>query len=295
MKFKQFMLLGPPGVGVRAQANTLSERWRIPHVSMGKLIWQAIVAQSAIGLEALDYVEAEELVPDALAIKLIRKRFEQPDVMLNGWILDGFPRTLAQAQGLEEWLSAVGLPDPTVVYLKGMTGLLINRLTAEKGPGASISAIRRQIERHQEEAAPLLEYYQQRDQLTTINGCLSTAEVTSALTQLGEETGAARLIKDEAELDSLLAKESLLVVDCMASWCGSCKAVTPLIDQLAEAYRDRVNVMKIDYDANKRIPERFGLKGMPAVMFFKDGELKETLTGVKPYHAYNAVVTRFLE
>ncbi|MEM7062618.1 MAG: thioredoxin family protein [Cyanobacteria bacterium P01_B01_bin.77] len=110
-----------------------------------------------------------------------------------------------------------------------------------------------------------------------------------------EETGAARFIRDESELDSLIEKESLLVVDCMASWCGSCKLVTPLIDQLAEAYSERVNVMKIDFDANKRVPKRFGLKGMPAVMFFKDGELMETLTGVKPYQAYSATLTRFLE
>ncbi|MEM8805874.1 MAG: thioredoxin family protein [Cyanobacteria bacterium P01_G01_bin.38] len=103
------------------------------------------------------------------------------------------------------------------------------------------------------------------------------------------------MIKDEAELNSLLAKESLLVVDCMASWCGSCKLVTPLIDQLADAYGDRANVMKIDYDANKQVPKRFGLKGMPAVMFFKDGELVETLTGVKPYQAYSAAVTRYLD
>ena len=293
MKFKQFILLAPPGVDVRSQASTLSERWRIPHISMGKLIREAIVAQSEIGLESLPYVEAGELVPDALVMKLIRKRFEQPDVMLKGWILDGFPRTLTQAQALDKLMVSVGLPAPAVVYLKAMTGLLINRLAAEKERDEPISSIRRRLELDQEETAPLLEYYQQRDQLTTINGSLPVAEVTRALTQLGEETGAARLI-DEAELDSLLARESLLVVDCMASWCGSCKAVTPLIDQLAEVYGDRVNVMKIDYDANKQIPERFGLKGMPAVMFFKDGELKETLTGVKPYQAYSAVVTRFL-
>ncbi|MEM1241037.1 MAG: thioredoxin family protein [Cyanobacteria bacterium P01_H01_bin.26] len=110
-----------------------------------------------------------------------------------------------------------------------------------------------------------------------------------------EKTGAARFIQDESELDALLAKESLLVVDCMASWCGSCKLVTPLIDKLAEAYCDRANVMKIDFDANKQIHKRFGLQGMPAVMIFKDGELLETLTGVKPYQAYTAAVTRCLE
>ena len=71
--------------------------------------------------------------------------------------------------------------------------------------------------------------------------------------------------------------------------------MTPLIDRLAETYCDRVSVMKIDFDANQQVPKRFGLKGMPAVMFFKGGELVETLTGVKPYQAYSAVVTRFLE
>ncbi|MEO1400553.1 MAG: nucleoside monophosphate kinase [Cyanobacteria bacterium J06635_1] len=295
MKFKQFILLGPPGVGVREQAIALAKHWHIPHVSMGQLIQAAIAKASDIGLETRPYVDARELVPDTLAMKLLRRRLEQPDAMLEGWVLDGFPRTLAQAQILDEWLSAVGQPAATVVYLKAMTGLLINRL-AEQRPEQSISTIRRRLARHQEESTPLIEYYQQRSQLTTINGSLSATEVTHALAELGEEkTGAARLIKDEAELDSLLAKESLLVVDCMASWCGSCKLVTPLIDQLADAYGDRAHVMKIDYDANKQVPKRFGLKGMPAVMFFKDGELVETLTGVKPYQAYSAAVTRFLD
>lgn len=296
MDAKQLILLGLPGAGVRAQAIALAKRWQVPHVSMGNLVREAVTKASAVGLEARAYVETGELVPDALAMKLIRKRFEQPDTMLKGWVLEGFPRTLNQTKAFDEWLSAVGQPAAQAVYLKVMTGLLINRLAAEQEQDESIPAVRRRLTRHQQEIAPLIEYYQQRDQLKTINGSLSATEVTGALAQLGqEETGAARLIKDEAELDSLLAKESLLVVDCMASWCGSCKLVTPLIDQLADAYGDRANVMKIDYDANQQIPKRFGLKGMPAVMFFKDGELVETLTGVKPYQAYSAAVTRCLE
>lgn len=295
MKFKPFILLGLPGVEVEAQAIQLAERWHVPHVSMGTLLREAIATQSEIGLKARPYVEAGELVPDALVMKLMRKRFEQPDVMLNGWVLDGFPRTLAQAQALDEWVSAVGLPMATVVYLQAMTGLLINRLWIERGQKESTSAIRHHLALHEEMLAPLLAYYQQRSRLTPINGSLSFAEVANELFQLGyDKTGAARLIKDETELDSLLTEKSLLVVDCMASWCGPCKLVTPLIDQLADAYRDRVKVMKMDFDANQQIPRRFGLKGMPAVMFFKDGELLETLTGVKSYQAYSDVVTRFL-
>ncbi|MGP1386632.1 MAG: nucleoside monophosphate kinase [Thainema sp.] len=295
MKFKQFLLLGLPGVDVKAQATELAERWHLPHVSMGELVREAIAKQTEIGLEASPSVEAEELVPDALVMKLLRRRFEQPDVMLNGWVLDGFPRTLTQAQAFDELLTKVGLPNPTVIYLQAMSGLLINRLWTER-PDESVPKIRRRLVRYEEELKPLLEYYQQRSQLTTINGTRPFAEVASDLFRLGyEETGAAQLIKDEAEFDSLLARESMLVVDCMASWCGSCKLVTPLIDQLADAYRNQVKVMKIDFDANQQIPKRFGLKGMPAVMFFKNGELIETLTGVKPYQEYSATVTRFLE
>lgn len=295
MKFKQLILLGLPGSGVPAQAKALAERWHMPHVSMGQLVRDAIAKESAIGQEIKPYVDADELIPDALAMKLLRRRFEQPDVMLQGWVLEGFPRTQTQAQTLNEWLSAVGQPIAAVAYLRATTGLLINRLSADENPEPA-PAIRRRLARHQEEIQPLLDYYQQQGQLATVNASLSAAEVTQSLAELfREETGAARFIQDESELDSLLSKEPLLVVDCMASWCGSCKLVTPLIDQLADAYKDRVNVMKIDFDANKQLPKRFGLKGMPAVMFFKDGELQETLTGVKPYQAYTTTLTRFLE
>lgn len=296
MEFKQLILLGPPGAGVREQAKTLSTRWHVPHVSMGQLLREAIAKESVIGPEAQPYVEAGGLVPDNLVMKLLRKRFEQPDVMLQGWVLDGFPRTLGQAQGLNEWLSKVGQPVAKVAHLKAMTGLLLNRMAAKAGPEVPVSVMRRRLVDRQQETAPLLEYYKQQQQLTTINASLSSAEITQTLFQLfEEETDAVRFIRDESELNSLLAEEPLLVVDCMASWCGSCKLVTPLIDQLANAYKDRVNVMKIDFDANQQVTKRFGLKGMPAVMFFKQGKLVETLTGVKPYQAYTAAVSRFLE
>ncbi len=296
MSTKQLILLGPPGVGVRAQATTLADRWQIAAVSMAGLVREAIDKETAIGLEARPYVEADELVPDALVLKLIRKRFEQPDTMLKGWVLAGFPRTVAQAQGFNEWWSAVGQPPATVVYLKAVPELLINRLWAENGQAEPIPSIRKRLERHQQAVAPLLEYYQQRDQLTTINASLSCAEVTRELAQLGQaETGAAAMIQDEAQLDALIAQRSRLVVDCMASWCGSCRQVTPSIDRLAETYGDRVTVMKIDFDANRQISKRFGLKGIPAVMFFKNGERLETLTGVKSYQEYSVALDHLLE
>lgn len=296
MKTKQFILLGPPGARVQEHAIALAEQWHIPHVSTRELLHEAIANQTALGAEASPYVEAGELVPDTIVLKLMRQRFEQPDTVLNGWILDGFPRTIAQAQGFDDWCSAMGLPAATVVYFKVMTGILMNRLHSQLGQTEPLSAIRRRVEQHQAEVEPLLEYYQQRDQLKTINASLSFAEVARDLACLGQEhVGAAPLIQDEAELDTLIHSKSMLVVDCMASWCGSCKQVTPSIDKLAEEYGDRVKVMKIDFDANRQISKRFGLKGIPAVMFFKNGELRETLVGVKSYREYSAAVTNLLD
>lgn len=106
--------------------------------------------------------------------------------------------------------------------------------------------------------------------------------------------GKATFIKDETEFDSLLANESLLVVDCTASWCGPCRLISPLIDQLADEYSDRAQIFKLDLDTNKSVAKRFGIKSIPAVMFFKQGELMETLVGVKPYEEFTRTLEKFL-
>jgi len=104
----------------------------------------------------------------------------------------------------------------------------------------------------------------------------------------------AAFIQDETEFDSLLSSESLLVVDCTATWCGPCKLVAPLMDQLAEDYGDRIKVFKLDLDSNKSVAKRFGIRSIPAVMVFKQGEVMETLIGVKPYEEFKAAVERQL-
>jgi len=106
--------------------------------------------------------------------------------------------------------------------------------------------------------------------------------------------GTATFIENEADLDALLTSEPLLVVDCTATWCGPCKVIAPLIDQLAEEYADRAKVHKLDLDTNKPVAKRFGIKSIPAVMFFKNGELVETIVGAKPYEDFQAMLERQL-
>lgn len=104
----------------------------------------------------------------------------------------------------------------------------------------------------------------------------------------------AAYIQDEAEFDTLLGAEPLFVVDCTATWCGPCKLVAPLMDQLADEFGDRAKVFKLDLDANKPVAKRFGIRSIPAVMFFKNGELAETVVGAKPYEAFSDALKKYL-
>ncbi|MEA5476339.1 thioredoxin domain-containing protein [Pseudanabaena galeata UHCC 0370] len=101
-------------------------------------------------------------------------------------------------------------------------------------------------------------------------------------------------IQDQTEFEILRAKTSLLVIDCTATWCGPCKVIAPFIDQLAANYSDRAQVMKLDIDANKPLAKEFGLKSIPAVLFFKDGELVETMIGVKTYEEFSKTLDKYL-
>ena len=101
-------------------------------------------------------------------------------------------------------------------------------------------------------------------------------------------------IQTETEFDTLLATEPLFVVDCTASWCGPCKLVAPLIDQLANEYSARAKVFKLDLDAHKPVAKRFGIRSIPAVMIFQQGELAETIVGAKPYEDFSSALAKYL-
>ncbi|MCJ8278490.1 MAG: thioredoxin [Cyanobacteria bacterium J06649_11] len=94
----------------------------------------------------------------------------------------------------------------------------------------------------------------------------------------------------EAEFDTLLKSENLLVVDFTATWCGPCRIVAPLMEQLSQEFQDKVKVIKIDVDQDKPLAKKYEVRTIPAVLFFKNGELVETIKGVSPYEEFaNAV------
>ncbi|MBE9206918.1 thioredoxin [Nostoc sp. LEGE 06077] len=110
---------------------------------------------------------------------------------------------------------------------------------------------------------------------------------------MSTENGIVTDIK-EGEFDTLLTQEKILVVDFTATWCGPCRLISPLMEQLAEEYKGRAKVVKVDVDNNKPLFKQFGLRSIPAVLIFKDGDLVEKIVGVSPYEQFSGAVEKLL-
>ncbi|MCC5640093.1 thioredoxin [Nostoc sp. CHAB 5844] len=110
---------------------------------------------------------------------------------------------------------------------------------------------------------------------------------------MSAETGIVTEIQ-ENEFNNLLTQEKILVVDFTATWCGPCRLVSPLMEQLAEEYKGRAKVVKVDVDNNKPLFKQFGLRSIPAVLIFKDGELAEKIVGLSPYEQFSGAVDKLI-
>jgi thioredoxin 1 len=96
------------------------------------------------------------------------------------------------------------------------------------------------------------------------------------------------------EFNQLLTSETLVVLDCTAAWCGPCKIIAPFIDQLAEVYAGRAKVVKLDIDVNKDLAKKLGIRSIPNVLIFKQGEQVESIVGRAPYEDFSAAVEKHL-
>lgn len=123
----KLILLGPPGAGKGTQANVLSAKFNIPHISTGDILREAVKAQTPVGLKAKAFMDKGDLVPDEVVIEIVKERLKEPDTK-NGFILDGFPRTLAQAKSLDKTFEEMGLDIDMVIYFETSPEVSIRRL-----------------------------------------------------------------------------------------------------------------------------------------------------------------------
>jgi len=125
------ILLGPPGAGKGTQATSIAEAIGIPHISTGDMFRAALKQGTPLGLEAKKYMDTGELVPDDIVVAMVRERIEQPDCA-SGFILDGFPRTIVQAEKLDEALAEAGLNIDLVLNLVCSAKTVVTRLTGRR-------------------------------------------------------------------------------------------------------------------------------------------------------------------
>ena len=178
------VLLGPPGAGKGTQAEKLAEKLGIPQISTGELFRQNIGDGTKLGLEAKRYLDAGDLVPSDLTNQLVDDRLDHADAA-NGFILDGYPRSVEQAKALHEMLERRGTDIDAVLELRVSEDELFQRLKARGRADDTEDVIRNRMKVYRDETAPLLEYYS--GQLRTVDAVGSLDEVFArALRALGK-------------------------------------------------------------------------------------------------------------
>ena len=177
------IFLGPPGAGKGTQAKLLCEDAKVPHISTGDILRAAVKAKTELGQKAEGYMSAGELVPDELILGLIRERLGEEDAA-NGWLLDGFPRNVEQAQFLNELLEEIGQTCEVVVNLEVPDDELVTRLLARGRSDDKEDVIRNRLAIYHEQTAPLIELYGGRKQLVSLNGNQEMAQVSAELQKI---------------------------------------------------------------------------------------------------------------
>ena len=186
----KLILLGPPGAGKGTQATRLVEKFRIPQLSTGDMLRAAVKAGTPVGARAKAVMDAGGLVPDEIVVGIIADRILEPDAK-NGFILDGFPRTVAQAKALDELLQKTGMKLDAIVELKVDEKILLGRIEKRAAETVAAGGVVRaddnpeafkvRLDAYREQTAPVSAYYAGRGVLKTVDGMARIDAVSKAI------------------------------------------------------------------------------------------------------------------
>lgn len=181
----RLLLIGAPGAGKGTQAVRLAERLGITHISSGDLLRRHVTEGTPLGRQAQQYVSRGDLVPDALVLDMLRK----PIIAAShsgGYVLDGFPRTVEQAETAYDTARELGVAVQVAIYLHVERAELVRRLLARgRGSEDTQEVIEHRLEVYEQKTRPMIDYYAERERLVTVNGARPVDEVTwSMIVQL---------------------------------------------------------------------------------------------------------------
>jgi adenylate kinase len=208
----RLILLGPPGAGKGTQAQRLLQKYGIVQLSTGEMLRSAVAAQTPVGLQAKDIMATGSLVPDEIVIGIISDRLDQPD-MKNGFILDGFPRTVPQAEALDELLKKKHIKLDAVVELRVNESALLSRVETRvaemraRGEEVRIDdtpeVLSKRLASYRALTEPLIHYYSERRKLLTVDGMMTIEHVTREINRILGAIGAV----DEAKAAKKTARK----------------------------------------------------------------------------------------
>lgn len=181
----RLILLGPPGAGKGTQAIFLVKALSCPHISTGDMMRQAVADQSEIGVRVKTYMDAGDLVPDEVVVDLIKERLQKPDCA-NSFLLDGFPRTVEQAESLSEILSELNMSLDGVVEISVSDQVLIERIMNRAAQGSGRSDDNPEIAKnrlsvYRKQTLPLVNYYKAQNKLISVDGAGTIAQVSQEI------------------------------------------------------------------------------------------------------------------
>ncbi|GJE02238.1 adenylate kinase [Methylobacterium isbiliense] len=189
----RIILLGPPGAGKGTQSTRIVERFGIPQLSTGDMLRAAVAAGTPVGLKAKSLMESGALVPDEVVVGIVADRIEEPDAK-RGFILDGFPRTVAQAVALDEMLAAKGLRLDAVVEFKvdedALVGRIAKRAAETEARGEAVrkddtpEVFKTRLDAYRRQTAPLSAHYAGTGLLRTVDGMAPIDAVTGEIETL---------------------------------------------------------------------------------------------------------------
>jgi adenylate kinase len=181
----RLLLIGAPGAGKGTQAVRLAERLGITHISSGDLLRQHVTEETPLGKQVQKYVSRGDLVPDAMVLDMLRKPIVAAS-NAGGYVLDGFPRTVEQAEIAYDTARELGVAVQVAIFLEVERDELVRRLLARgRGADDTQDVIEHRLEVYDEKTRPMIDYYAQRERLVTVNGARPPDEVTwSMIVQL---------------------------------------------------------------------------------------------------------------
>ncbi len=172
----RMVFIGPPGAGKGTQAERLIKKYSMAHLSTGDMLRAARDAKTPVGIKADEYMSAGALVPDEIIVSIIAERLDSKDCE-GGYLLDGFPRTIAQAEALDTMLAAKGTPLDIVLELQVPEEELFQRLAGRGRADDNPATIRNRLVAYRNQTAPLLDYYTKSGLLKSVNGLGTIDEI----------------------------------------------------------------------------------------------------------------------